>query len=66
MRRGERPPLLFIVSQQLTQKSFEARFFLGASENENVCNLALNSDGWKDLKIEKQAFWGSSTRGVNK
>ncbi|OZH54464.1 hypothetical protein AFK68_10755 [Hydrocoleum sp. CS-953] len=33
---------------------------MGASENENVCGLELNTDQWKDLMRKKPLFLGSS------
>ncbi|NET17681.1 MAG: hypothetical protein F6K08_35080 [Okeania sp. SIO1H6] len=32
------------------------RFFLGASENENVCGFPVKRNGWKDLRREKQGY----------
>ncbi|NEQ36818.1 MAG: hypothetical protein F6K40_11235 [Okeania sp. SIO3I5] len=52
MRRGERLHLNFTISQKFpgcNRKFFEARFFSGASENENVGGFLLRRDGWKIL-----------------
>ena len=34
-------------------KSFHARFFLGASQDENVAGFPLRSDEWKNLMMGK-------------
>ncbi|MDJ0519185.1 MAG: hypothetical protein QNJ74_23990 [Trichodesmium sp. MO_231.B1] len=36
------------------------QIFSGASQNENVGDFPLRSDGWKDLMREKQVFMGAS------
>ena len=56
MRIGEQPRLIFSISKFFwgcNRKSFEARIFLGASENENVCSSLLRSYGWKDFVGER-------------
>ena len=48
MRIGELTLIVFIISQFLWEcsgKSFGARFFFGASENENVDDFPLRRDG---------------------
>ncbi len=53
---GEILQLNFIVSQKLSRskrKSFDARFFLGASSNENVGGFLLRKDRWKNLMNTK-------------
>ncbi|NEQ36220.1 MAG: hypothetical protein F6K40_07930 [Okeania sp. SIO3I5] len=47
-------------SEFLNMSDRGGEIFLGASENENVGDFPLKSDGWKDLMREKQVFLAAS------
>jgi len=57
---GEQPHLNFIISefeQRYNRKSFDARFFSGASENENAFGFLLTSNTRKDSSVGKTSIY---------